>query len=121
MLMVKTEVKTSSIHGVGLFAVDLIPAGTVVWQTVLGFDLLIPKHVADSYPEPAQQFLKFYCNLSHDNEWLVCGDNARHMNHSQTPNISSAASVNLALRDIQAGEEITCDYREFDAEFKEWL
>jgi SET domain-containing protein len=37
-----------------------------------------------------------------------------YMNHSDTPNVSSSKELNyeyFALRDIEPGEEIVCDYR----------
>jgi SET domain-containing protein len=46
------------------------------------------------------------------------------MNHSEAPNVGmnpSGAADNLALRDIASGEELICDYRTFDAEWKEKL
>jgi SET domain-containing protein len=37
------------------------------------------------------------------------------MNHSEEPNCDDIGSyITLAARDIQPGEELTCDYRVFD-------
>lgn len=47
---------------------------------------------------------------------VLCGDNARFMNHSFEPNCDDRTGVTFALRDILAGEELTCDYRVFDLE-----
>lgn len=38
------------------------------------------------------------------------------MNHSFEPNCDDRGHVTRALRDIAEGEELTCDYRNFDAE-----
>ena len=32
MLLVKTELRSSGIHGLGVFAVDPIPKGELVWE-----------------------------------------------------------------------------------------
>lgn len=47
---------------------------------------------------------------------VLCGDNARFMNHSFEPNCDDdGGEFTTAARDIEAGEELTCDYRRFDA------
>jgi hypothetical protein len=46
--------------------------------------------------------------------WVLCSDDARYMNHSDQPNLAIQGEDMHALRDIAAGEELTCDYREFD-------
>ena len=45
------------------------------------------------------------------------------MNHSSSPNVASVFSkdVDLATRDIEVGEELTCDYYAFDLEAAEKL
>jgi SET domain-containing protein len=117
MLMVQTKVRNSGTHGLGVFAAHPIPAGTLVWKYVEGFDFYISKTAYESFPEPGKQFVDSYCNMTNEG-YLCCVDNARFMNHSDQPNISSALDENYALKDIAEGEEILCDYHEFDIEFK---
>jgi hypothetical protein len=51
-----------------------------------------------------------------DGTYVLCSDNAKFMNHSDEPNVDSGGvTEDVALRDIQPGEELTCDYRLFDA------
>ena len=46
-------------------------------------------------------------------------DNGRFMNHSDMPNTDFRnAEMAWATRDIDAGEEITCNYAEFDPSFE---
>jgi len=45
---------------------------------------------------------------------MLCGDNARHFNHSDTPNtVSNAISFgeDRAAADLPEGTELTSDYR----------
>jgi SET domain-containing protein len=45
-------------------------------------------------------------------------DNGRFMNHSDAPNTDfTDPDTGWAIRDIAAGEEITCNYRDFDPSF----
>jgi hypothetical protein len=48
-------------------------------------------------------------------KYIYCSDNAKYFNHSETPNIkdSPAGQFSVAIRDIKAGEELTCNYNDF--------
>ena len=51
---------------------------------------------------------------------VVDSDNGRFMNHSMQPNTDFRVfDKGYALVDIAAGEEITCNYHEFDPGFRE--
>lgn len=121
MLLIPTQVAPSRIHGLGLFARVAVPAGTVVWRFVPGFDqVLTPAQVA-ALPGPARAHVEWfgYCRLA-DGCWVLSGDLACFMNHAQPPNTGAPpdqpdAPYTVARRDLVAGEELTCDYFAFDA------
>jgi SET domain-containing protein len=117
MLVVRTYIAQSAINGFGVFAYEPIPAGTLVWQFTPGIDLEISEERLAALPISAQEFLRHFINQTAPGMYLLCADNARFMNHSDAPNISSADDRNNALRDIPVGTEIVCDYREFDVGF----
>ena len=49
---------------------------------------------------------------------ILEADNGRFMNHSEAPNTDfSGFDHGFAIRDIAQGEEITCNYHEFDTTF----
>lgn len=123
MLMVKTRVGLSPIEGLGLFAAEDIPAGTVTWRFLPGYDVLFTAEQIEALPEPARSELRRHVYLNEaTGRYVYCLDNARFMNHASTPNtrgLHEAGAVegyDIALRDISAGEELTCDYGEFDGE-----
>jgi SET domain-containing protein len=115
MLLVGTYLSSSKINGFGIFAQEFIPAGSVVWEFTPGLDL---EFWVDEQPQRIQEYLRHYGSRVEPSIYLLCGDNARFMNHSDNPNVSGAQSPNIALRDIEAGEEITCNYAEFNLDFK---
>ncbi|HEV3143585.1 MAG TPA: SET domain-containing protein [Gemmataceae bacterium] len=115
MLVVETYLSPSGINGFGIFAKEPIPNGSPVWEFTPGFDLEL---TIDDLPSPAREYVLHYGNRVRADVFLLCGDNARFMNHSDTPNVSAADGRNHALCDIAAGEEITCNYAEFDLDFK---
>jgi SET domain-containing protein len=120
MLLVRTRLAQSSIHNLGLFADQLIPAGTVIWRFNPGYDLDIPLEEMNSQPAYVREFFEHYGYLDfHLNRYILCFDNARFINHSDTPNTRPDYSrethgVDIAIHDIKEGEEITTDYRLFE-------
>ena len=125
MLLVGTKIRQSKINGVGLFANQFIPKGTVIWKLQVGFDLKIGKNELAKLSEPAREIFLRYAYLdSATNKYILCFDNARFINHSNTPNCIEKESpdgeeegITVAVKDIQQGEEITENYKEFDADF----
>jgi SET domain-containing protein len=114
MLLVKTYLDKSAIHGIGVFAGERIAKGTKIWRFVEGFDhFYSPKQFA-KLPRPAREFIKHH-GYRVDGEILFTADNDRHMNHSDAPNTYLHNGYVIARRNIRKGEEITNDYREFDA------
>jgi hypothetical protein len=116
MLLVKTSVRQSPIHGLGLFAEEFIPAGKTLWRFDPLLDRLIPESALAEYPEDVVAFLDIYSEYFPELGILVLsGDNDRYTNHSDDPNTevilpNGPEALVRALRDIHPGDEITCDY-----------
>ncbi len=122
MLMVKTKLGMSQIEGLGLFADEDIPKGTVTWRFVIGFDQTFGAADIAGLPETARLELRRYVYLhSRTGKYVACLDNARFMNHCSDPNTAGVypdgcEGYDIATRDIAKGEELTCDYALFDSE-----
>jgi len=120
-LLVDTELRLSPIHGIGVFSRQFIPAGTVVWTFTPGFDLEIdPGEVERLAPPARDQFLKYSYLDVLTGKYVLCFDDGRFFNHSDQPNVidgvtPETAQSSVAVKDIAPGEELTCDYRTFDA------
>lgn len=127
MMLIETRVAPSAIHGLGLFAVKAVSRGTPVWKFQPGFDQSFSIVEFAALPSPAQKHLQWFAYFSQPEDcWILSGDHACFMNHSATPNTGAAANENqpvvtVALRDIAAGEEITCDYFAFDVKVSQKL
>lgn len=127
MLRVRTQLKMSGIHGVGCFTLEDIKQGQVVWEMDPGLDLELDQEQLKKCAPAVQEFFQIYSygqlkNGKHT--YILCADHARHMNHSDHPNLIEAGdgnAQNLAARDIKAGEELTCNYHEFDADVQSKL
>jgi SET domain-containing protein len=115
MLLVKTYIDKSPIHGLGVFAGEFIRKETKIWRFVEGFDrCYTPKQFA-KLPKSAREFLKSY-GYRVDGEILFTVDNDHYINHSDDPNTYLRNGYTIARRNIRKGMEITNDYREFDPE-----
>jgi SET domain-containing protein len=114
MLLVKTYLAASTVHGIGLFAAEPIAEGTVLWRFDPRIDRRFTKAERDDLPEPAARFVATYCypEFVSSETYLLDGDHARFMNHSATPNTDCSVDT-VATRDIAAGEELLCDYGQF--------
>jgi SET domain-containing protein len=113
MLLIKTYLDRSPIHGLGVFAAETIPKGTKIWRYVEGFDrCYTPKQFA-RLPKAARDYLKDYAYRV-DGEIIFTVDNDHYINHSDKPNTYLHNGYAIAARTIRKGQEITNDYREFD-------
>ncbi len=122
MMTVKTYIDKSPINGVGIYAAEPIAKGTEIWRFQEGLDIKIPLSRLQSFPDLAQNFLRKYGYHSFMTEGycVLEFDHGRFMNHSDTPNTDfTREDFGYTLRDIAAGEELTCNYSEFctDIEF----
>ena len=121
MMLVPTYLAPSWIEGIGVFAEDPIAMGSLIWRLDPDIDRLIRKGDVSAYPAHFQAFVERYSYpYPHDPERLIVElDNGRFMNHAERPNTRfDDPDAGFALRDIEAGEELTCNYAEFDAGFE---
>lgn len=115
MLMVETELRVSPIHGIGVFLCEPVTEGQLIWR----FDSRIDRAFSDAeireMPRHLQAFMLTYSTFHAGvGLWVLCGDNGRHFNHSETPNTRSlgiAFGDDVAAADLSAGMELTSDYR----------
>lgn len=115
MLCVPTYVAPSRIAGVGLFAAKRLPAGCKIWEYTEGVDWKISPEEFALFPEPYRSRLQHYVYEEASGALVLCGDNAKFMNHAADPNCTDTdPRFTMTVRPIRAGEELTCDYREFD-------
>ncbi len=120
MLLVKTYLDRSAIHGIGLFAAERIPAGTVIWRRSPDIDLLLEPAQLDRLHPAAREQIEKYTYLDRLlGKLVLCGDDARFFNHAADPNCHDFPDANggttVAARDIEPGDELTSDYASFDA------
>lgn len=120
VLRISASIGASKISGIGLFAAQFIPKGTITWQYDSKFDSSFDEADLVEMPDVARApFLK-YAYFDHSlNKYILCSDYQRFINHSTSPNITSTPSCDVAMRDIEEGEELTCDYAMYEHDWFE--
>ncbi|TYT73767.1 SET domain-containing protein [Desulfobotulus mexicanus] len=115
MLHPHTEVRFISEEiGRGVFATRPIPKGTVVWVQDR-FDRVFTEAEVRSLEPVYQEILETYCFRDRCGRWIFCWDNTRYVNHSFSPTcILTPYGFELAVQDIEVGQQITNDYGFFN-------
>lgn len=119
MLLIRTKVLPSLIHGVGCFTCDAVKAGAAVWELNPVVDVAFSAAQILAMPKAFQLFLAQYASKDRGlDRYVFCTDNARFFNHAAAPNLkhsaNSSAEKIFASRDIAPGEELTVDYQFVD-------
>src|SRR3954464_12298215 len=87
MLLVPTRLAPSTIHGLGVFALVPIAKGTAVWRFAKGLDMEFGPDIGGELPEHVREFFARYGYLDRNMQRVIlCFDDARFVNHSETPN-----------------------------------
>jgi hypothetical protein len=114
MMMVATELRASSIHGIGVFLLEPIRKGQLIWRFDSRIDRVYSQDDLAGLPARAQELLRTFATYHAQSEvWVLCGDNGRHLNHCDTPNTVSdriAFGEAHASENLPAGAELTSDY-----------
>ncbi len=115
MMMVETELKPSPIHGLGVFLLSPVARGGLIWRFDSRIDRVYAEPELDGLPPHVRDYLRTYSTWHEPTGlYVLCGDNGRFFNHSDAPStVSNAISFgeDHAVRDLEAGEELTSDYR----------
>jgi hypothetical protein len=114
MMMVETEVRPSPIHGLGVFLLQPVLRGDLIWRFDARIDRVYTEPEIESLPGHVQRYLRVYSTWhAPTGLYVLCGDQGRYFNHSTSPStISNAVSFgeDHAARDLRIGVELTSDY-----------
>lgn len=111
MIHPNTELKfISNEVGYGVVATAFIPAGTITWVLDKFDREFTPKEVEKLEPI-YQNILDTYTYRNNKGNFVLCWDIGRFVNHSFNSNcLTTAYDFEIAIRDIQPGEQLTDDY-----------
>jgi SET domain-containing protein len=116
MLLVKTYIDKSEIDNLGVFAVEDILEGTVIWKYNSYIDITLDEETVERLNDVEKEFIKKYAFLDAQTDiFLLSAVNDRFTNHSNNPNSNPNIEGDMiANNNIKKGEEITANYFEID-------
>lgn len=120
MIVVRTYLEKSAIHGFGIYAKESIAKGTCVWQFHDKLDVKFTPEEFESLPESVKEEVEWHMyEPDKGGAYYYEATMGKYMNHSREPSVDfTDVGYGHATRDIAAGEELTCDYRQFMAEWE---
>lgn len=124
MMLIKTYLAPDRYGGQGLFSHEDVQAKDVIFKFCFSKTRFISVNEYFSMDEAEKKDVEkhsYPCFAPHDDPpmigLLLNLDNGKYMNHSDTPNTGHHPDNDelcIALRPIKQGEELTCNYNEFD-------
>lgn len=100
--------------GYGIFAKKLIPKGTITYVQD-SLEIVIPPEQLQHYSHEMQAVIEKYSFIDQYGQRIISWDIAKYVNHCcQCNTISTGYGFEIAIRDIQAGEQITDEYGIFN-------
>lgn len=111
MIHPKTELKFINKEiGYGVVATEFIPAATITWVLDQLDREFSPKDLKGLGPV-YENIFDTYAYRNNKGNFILCWDNGRFVNHSFNSNcLTTAYDFEIAIRDIQPGEQLTDDY-----------
>ena len=103
--------------GYGVFATKPIPLGTITWA-LDPLDQILDCHNTEHLEDQYNGDLMRYTWVTANGDRILCWDFGRFMNHSCEANSYGPGGYQfeIAVRDIAADEELTCDYATLNLE-----
>lgn len=96
--------------GYGVVATQRIPKGTITWAMDL-LDRVFEPDEVDALGPLFREPLDHFTFRDGRGRHVLCWDIARYVNHSSRANcLTTAYDFEIAVRDIEAGEQLTDDY-----------
>jgi uncharacterized protein len=93
MLLIRTRIGPSAIHGSGVFACETVLCGATVWRFDPAFDRVIAEAELLKMPTAFREYVDIYAYYSADlgGRLLLPCDHAKFINHSAHPNTKAIA------------------------------
>lgn len=122
MIHPKTELKLINEHvGYGVFATEFIPEGTITYIKD-SLEIIVSPTDYLIHSKPMQDAIEKYSYMDETGNRIISWDFAKYVNHCCNCNtISTGYGFEMAIRDIQKGEQITDEYGIFNLDEEMYL
>ncbi len=117
--MLHPHTKLAHINGTignGVIATQRIPRGTITWVRDKLDQTISPERL-DALGELYREMVVTYAFIDRHGDYVLCWDLSRYINHSCEANcLSPGFDLEIAIRDIEEGEELTDEYGSLNLE-----
>jgi len=104
--------------GYGVFATEFIPKGSIVY-TKDPFEILLSPEMYTNLEVPFREMADKYSYIDENGVRIISWDIARYVNHRCDCNtMSTGYGFEIAIKDIQEGDEITDEYGMFNLDIE---
>jgi SET domain-containing protein len=119
MIHIAYTLKSSDLHGVGLFADEDIKQGQLIYTASPLLDLNITQEQFDNLDQKEKDEILWWGFFDRPSQmWHVDFDVSKFINHSDNATVTQddghEEAYLVAVRDVQPGEELTQNYLEFE-------
>ena len=115
MFHIKTLIKKSSLHGIGLFADENVFKGQNVYTENQKLDLFLSNKEFSKLSTNEKTTIQHYGYFDMKrNKWHLNFDDIRFCNHDINGNITLQNGILKAKKNIKKGEVLTQNYGEFE-------
>lgn len=111
-MFIRTEVRPSPIFGRGCFALEAVPRGRIVCCFTVGSRIITEEEYLDACRREDMPLMR--TGTRYVGKYFTVGNEEQpytFINHAFEPNLLCHCGIIIALRPIEAGEELTLDYR----------
>ncbi len=111
-MFIRTQVKPSNIFGRGLFTAEAVSKGKIICCFTSGAQIITEEQYLQGIRDEAHVIVR--TGTRYAGKYFTIGNEDQpytFINHSLDPNLLCHCGVVIALRDLEAGEEMTLDYR----------
>lgn len=119
MIHISYKLKESPLHGIGLFTQEDLSQGQLVYTASPLLDVNITQQEFDSLSENEQNEISWWGFWDEPTQrWHVDFDVSKFINHSSNATLTQDSDHTeaylITTRNVNAGEELTQDYLEFE-------
>ena len=121
MILIDYEIKSSQVHGGGMFTKQDITKGDLIAKASPLLDVDITVDVFDKLEEKEKEEMLYWGFYDEPRGLYHCDfDNTKFINHSKEGNVTQDETYQdmylIAKKNISKGEELTQNYLEFESE-----
>ncbi|MEI6850605.1 MAG: SET domain-containing protein-lysine N-methyltransferase [Candidatus Saccharibacteria bacterium] len=121
MIHIKYNLKSSKLHGIGLFSNQDIKKDGIIYTASPLLDLDITEEQFQTLNDSEKSEIIYWGFFDEPSKkWHVDFDVSKFINHSNNPTVTQDDSHDeaylIAINDIKKGEELTQNYLEFESD-----